>query len=150
MVFKLSAALAFSGLMLLSCNKKDTAINTVNLTGTWQEQETAGSFSGTTYRVTFTADGRFSAVLTNYSDAIDTSAACYKEPVSYVSGHYATHDNTISFTGIFTKENFTTPYASCTGQTSFENNFQSQLRGAELIMNTNAPNDYGKIKLHKQ
>lgn len=145
LLLALIGILAFPG-----CTKKDKDLTAKDIVGTWQEQETSGSFAGTTCRFTFRSDDSFFAKVVAYTDAIDSSNPCVVQPDSYIKGSYSVAGNEISFNGSYFDSTYLTPSSSCAGMTTYHAQYISIYKGDELILNANAPNEWGKIKLYRE
>jgi len=137
--------LAFS-----ACTKKNKDATAKDIVGAWQEQETSDSFAGATYRFIFRDDDSFFAKVVVYTDAIDSSNPCVVNPVSYIKGSFSVSGNQISFDGAYFDSTYLIPSFNCTGRTTYQAQYISLYKGDELILNANAPDEWGKIKLYRE
>jgi hypothetical protein len=143
--------LALIGILAFpACNKKDKDLTAKNIVGTWQEQETAGSFAGATCRFTFRSDDSFFAKVVAYTDVIDSSNPCLGNPVSYIKGSFSVAGNQISLDGAYFDSSYLNPSTNCAGMTTYHAQYISIYKGDELILNANAPNEWRKIKLYRE
>jgi hypothetical protein len=145
LLFALIGILAFPG-----CNKKDKNLTAKDIVGTWQEQETSGTFAGATCRFTFRSDDSFFAKVVAYTDVIDSSNPCVGNPVSYIKGSFSVAGNQIRFDGAYFDSTYIIPLSNCAGRTTYQAQYISLYKGDELILNANAPNEWGKIKLYRE
>ena len=132
-----------------ACDKKHKGLSNTQLIGTWKEKETGFSFAGETYTVTFMEDGHFKASIWFYTDMINPSNPCFKNPTSWVKGTFTAAGNKISFTGNYMDSNFIHIQPNCLGKTEYSASFISQLNGDELILNADAQNEWEKIKTYR-
>jgi hypothetical protein len=132
-----------------ACKKTDDSIQASLLAGTWQEQETSGTFAGTTYTTTFRNDGSFQTVLSRYTDALIPDDSCASNHRDYVKGNYTVSGNIISFSGSYCDELFLNSRPGCNDQTVYSEQFVSSLNGNELVMGVGAQNEWGKIKMKR-
>lgn len=133
-----------------SCRKSDEDAPLPPLTGTWQELEQSGQFSGSNYHVAFGEHGNFRLRRRLFTDMLEiTPVPCSNSRTQFAKGIYTLDGATISFSGHFCDGTFTNNIPDCKGSVLFGEDFRISSKAGWLILDPGR-NEYERIFLQRE
>jgi hypothetical protein len=128
------AVVCFAILLLGACRKDDNSVP--SLVGAWQEQETKGGiqFAGSSYRISFFADGHFDVSIGLFTDALDPRNPCNNPRTQYARGSYTVDGNTLALIGKYCDSSYRQPLPDCRYGENFEQSHTLGGHNGDLIL----------------
>lgn len=137
-------------LALASCKKKET--DPSMFVGNWQEREQVPQFSGTTYSVIFSSNGRFRMREYAFTDIVllpGQSDSCSYSHTNYMRGHYTVAGPDLVLSGEYCNSSFDTVLAGCAGQTTFHAQYAFNFFDGRLVL-SRGEDEVSRMVMEKQ